>query len=396
MLTHAFVPEQFRFGYMLPIVKDSNGNLSDSSNYRGITISPMLTKIFEHVLKNLFSEYLTTYPLQYGFKKKHSTTHAIFCLKQTVDYYINNGSRVYCTFLDASKAFDRLVHSGLFMKLIDKKCPKTFIDVIITWYDGLYCRVLWDGAYSSWFLVSAGVRQGGVLSPNFYGLYVDDLFRILQSSGAGCYYVKRFAAALMYADDMAVLAPSLKGLQKLLSLCENYCLEWDIKLNAKKSKNLWFGKGVPPSVILRINNTPISWENKWKYLGVTLVHGPRFSCCIHETLGKFYRAVNSILRVDGRSDDIVMLRLLESHCISILTYAIEVLHVADRRQKSKLRVAYNSIFRKVFHYSWRESVTELQHALDRPTWEELISNRQTKFMAKFVHLPNDSLIRYMM
>ena len=125
-----------------------------------------------------------------------------------MDYYINNGSRVYCKFLDASKAFDHLVHSGLFMKMIDKKCPKTFIDVIITWYDGLYCRVLWDGAHSSWFFVSAGDRQGGVLSPNFYGLYVDDLFRIPhQSSGAGCYYVKRYAAALMYTDDMAVLAP---------------------------------------------------------------------------------------------------------------------------------------------------------------------------------------------
>ena len=64
--------------------------------------------------------------------------------------------------------------------------------------------MLWDGAYSAWFLVRAGVRQGGVLSPNFYGLYVDELFSLLESSGIGCYYLKRFAAALMYADDLAV------------------------------------------------------------------------------------------------------------------------------------------------------------------------------------------------
>ena len=154
---------------MLPIVKDSNGNVSDSSNYRGITISPMLTKIFEHVLKSLFSEYLSTSALQFGFKRKNSTTHAIYCLKQTVDYYINNGSRVYCSFLDASEAFDWLVHTGLFQKMMERNSPKIFIIVIITWYDGLYCRVLWDGTYSAWFLVRAGVRQGGVLSPNFYG-----------------------------------------------------------------------------------------------------------------------------------------------------------------------------------------------------------------------------------
>ena len=393
MLLHSFVPNQFRLGHMVPIIKETNGSSSDISNYRGITISPIMSKIFDHLLKVMFSEQLTTSHLQFGFKKKNATTHAIFCLKQTVEYYINNGSRVYCTFLDASKAFDRLVHKGLFKKLIEKKLPKIFIDVIISWYDGLQCRVLWDGTYSDWFPVNAGVRQGGVLSPDFYGIYVDELIFILESSGVGCHYVKKFAAALMYADDMAVLAPSLKGLQKLLNLCENYCTNWDIKLNAKKSKNLWFGKGAPPKFCPTINGTPIEWVSKWKYLGVTLVHGPRFGCCIEETLCKYYRALNSILRVDGRSNDVVMLRLIESHCIPILSYAIEVIQVLDRKQKSKMRVAYNSAFRKIFNYSWRESVINLQHELGRSTWEELIEKRTVNFLSKIPLFPSYSLTR---
>ena len=118
----------------------------------------------------------------------------------------------------------------------------------------------------------------------------------------------------MYADDMVVLAPSLKGLQKMLLHCEEYCSIWDIKLNPKKTKNLCFGKGPSPAFKLRLNDTPIDWVENWKYLGVTLVHGPRFGCCVKETLSKFYRALNSI-------DDVVMLKLIESHCISILTYA---------------------------------------------------------------------------
>merc|ERR1712137_749222 len=104
--------------------------------------------------------------------------------------------------------------------------PKIFIDVIIVWYDGLYCRDLWDGHYSSWFNVSAGVRQGGIPSPDFYSLYVDELFCILEKSGIGCYLVHAFAAILMYADDIVLLAPSLKGLQKLLLLCQTYCEVW--------------------------------------------------------------------------------------------------------------------------------------------------------------------------
>ena len=148
----------------------------------------------------------------------------------------------------------------------------------------------------------------------------------------------------MYADDIALLAPSMRGLQKLLLICERYCLDWDIRLNAKKSKKLRFGKGLSPSNCLKINGSPIDWVEKWKYLGVTLIHGPCFGCCIDDAVRKFYRAANSILRVDGRSNDLVMLGLLETHCLPVLSYDIEVIHVADKKKQSKMRVAYNSIF----------------------------------------------------
>ena len=85
----------------------------------------------------------------------------------------------------------------------------------------------------------------------------------------------------------------------------------------------------------------------------------------------FYRCANAILRIDGRSDEMVMLHLLETHCVSVLTYAIEVIDVADRDERRRLRVAYNSVYRRIFGYRDWESVTNLQHALKRPTWAEL-------------------------
>ena len=83
MLNHSFVPNQFRFGYMIPIVKDNQGNKSDTSNYRGITISPIISKLFEHCLKIVYCDFLYTSPYQYGFKKKSSTVHALHCLRET-------------------------------------------------------------------------------------------------------------------------------------------------------------------------------------------------------------------------------------------------------------------------------------------------------------------------
>ena len=73
-----------------------------------------------------------------------------------------------------------------------------------------------------------------------------------------------------------------------------------------------------------------------------------------------------------------MLSLLESHCIPILTYGIEVIHVADSDAKRSLRVAYNSVFRKIFGFRNFESVRELQSFLVRPTWEELVEKKKVE------------------
>ena len=94
-------------------------------------------------------------------------------------------------------------------------------------------------------------------------------------------------------------------------------------LNSKKTKNLAFGQkmDLPP---LMLDGKSIEWVNSWTYLGVKLQADKRFNCDIDEKVKSFYRCTNAILRIDGRSDELVMLQLLESQCISILTYSMEV------------------------------------------------------------------------
>ena len=303
----------------------------------------------------------------------------MYYLKETVNHYIDNGSRVFCAFLDASKAFDRLVHSGLFLKLMAHGIPKIFLDLIIYWYSNLKCRVKWDDCFSKWFCIKAGVRQGGLLSPILYCLYVEDLIAILKSKDVGCYVMSVFLAALIYADDVAILAPSVKGLCILLNACNDYCIEWDICLNARKSKLLYFGKRCMDLFVPSLNGTPIEGVDRCNYLGVCLVSSQHFKCSVSDCIKKYYKCANAIFRVEGRSDDLTMLRLVETHCVPILTYGIELVDVFERTEKSKIRAAYNSVFRKIFGYRNFESVTELQLSLARPTWEMLCESRRESF-----------------
>ena len=89
----------------------------------------------------------------------------------------------------------------------------------------------------------------------------------------------------------------------------------------------------------------------------------------------------------------VLLRLIEAHCVPILTFAIETCHVANRGERRSLRVAYNSIFRKLFGYRYFESVTNLQHALVRLTWEELVDKHESGFNVRARKSDYGSLVR---
>ena len=154
-----------------------------------------------------------------------------------------------------------------------------------------------------------------------------------------------------------------------------------------------FGKKHQISFKPSLNGAVIEIVDEWKYLGVVLRSGARFGCSIVGRVKSFYKSLNAILRVEGRSDDMVLLRLIEAHCVPILAYAIELTVIADRSERRSLRVAYNSIFRKIFGYRQFESVTNLQHALERPTWEELIERRKNGFMSRARSCDDETLVR---
>jgi len=144
----------------------------------------------------------------------------------------------FCTLLDASKAFDRLHYCKLFKILIKRGLPTHIIGLLINLYTNNFVRVSWNGVMSSYFTAVNGVKQGGVLSPVLFCLYIDDLLLSLSRSGVGCYVGSHFAGALAYADDIVLIAPTATTMPKLLGICGNYATEYCITFTAAKSKCL--------------------------------------------------------------------------------------------------------------------------------------------------------------
>ena len=93
--------------------------------------------------------------------------------------------------------------------------------------------------FSTSFHVSNGVRQGGILSPYLFNLYINELCYKLSSYNAGCNFNSEMINNIAYADDMSLLSSSPKGLQKAINICEEYGKKYDIIFNPKKSMCMW-------------------------------------------------------------------------------------------------------------------------------------------------------------
>ena len=110
-LHYGYVPHKFGGGIIIPLAKDKDGDLSCSSNYQSVTLSTNIAKLFEMCLLELYSTYL------------HSSAgcnSAIYTVKSVVEYYTKHSSAVNVCLLDMSKAFDKVNHYGLHLKLMKR------------------------------------------------------------------------------------------------------------------------------------------------------------------------------------------------------------------------------------------------------------------------------------
>src|SRR5580693_4153682 len=174
MATHGYVPDDFGRGLIVPILKDKMGNVNDTGNYRGITLIPVISKLFETILLELIAPYLIIDDLQFGFRKGLGCSNAIFLLNETIDYFVSRGSSIFIASLDFKKAFDKVCHYKLFTVLIKAKIPNWIIVILVDWYKKLDVAVKWKGTLSRHFDVTSGVRHGSVISPSLFNIFIND------------------------------------------------------------------------------------------------------------------------------------------------------------------------------------------------------------------------------
>ena len=165
-------------------------------------------KVMDNIIMMKSCHIFNSSNLQFGFKANHSTTQCSFVVEEVIEYYNKHDSSVFMVTLDATKAFDRVEYCKLFSLLLDPGLCPLYARFILCMYTHQKLRVNWNGIYSELFDVSNGVKQGGILSPILFCIYVDVLLERFKNSKISCHVGNTFIGGIGYADDVCLLAPT--------------------------------------------------------------------------------------------------------------------------------------------------------------------------------------------
>jgi len=201
MMNVGNVPRSFGLSYTVSILKNNNSIYCKPvtvDDFRAISISPVIFKVFEHCILDRFGEFFVSCDNQSGFKKHHSCTHAIHSLKAVVDYYISHDSTVnLCT-------IDRMNHQRIFVRLMQRLIPTKSLYMLEQWFfTGTTC-VKWGPYVTDFIVLRCGVRQGGVLWPYLFAVYVDNVFDCVNDCGLGCSIKRYCVSTFMYVDNIII------------------------------------------------------------------------------------------------------------------------------------------------------------------------------------------------
>ena len=263
-LEEGIVPLEWKEANIIPLFK--KGSRNKSENYRPVSLTSVICKLLERLIKDHLVDFLVKNklinPSQHGFLKARSCLTNTLCFLEDVTKWLDEGSPVDIIYLDFKKAFDKVPHQRLLLKLKAHGIGNGMINWIEKWLIDRRQRVVVDGEVSNWKAVLSGVPQGSVLGPILFLIYINDLDDDITSK------------VLKFADDTKVFRKiksdaDRQHLQDDLNKLIEWSEKWQMLFNFGKCKCLHTGHGNEDAQYT-MGDTVLNTTLKEKDLGLTI------------------------------------------------------------------------------------------------------------------------------
>ena len=212
--------------------------------------------------------------------------------------------------------------------------------------------IKWGSTFSGKFHVTNGVRQGGVLSPLLFNVYVYELSDCLNKSGIGGSMNGTVINHMLYADDICIISLSSAGLQQLLNICSGYSELHDLTFNAKKSMCMYFSTSMNKHCeypVIYLGNSICEFVKEVKYLGVMIHSSMKTIIDVARQTRKFYLQANLLLRNFRHCSDQIKCVLFQTYCTNL--YCCQLWFNSTKSSLKKLSTSYNSVLRRLLGIS---------------------------------------------
>ena len=370
--TTCSVPGMLAMSVVIPILKKSSLDQNVASNYRPISLSSTFGKILELLMMPPDNSHYT----QYGFREGRSTSMACSFLNDIMVYCKSARSPLYICSLDAEKCFDSIWHDGLFYKLINI-LPLSHWLFLYQWYQSMSAIVKWNGCLSEPFKVLRGTKQGSILSPVLFNIFIDELLVSLSESNFGVRIGNNTFNSFAYADDISLISLNATDLQNLIDVCYRYSTKWRFNFNPTKTKYMVAGKALfitEPKV--ELGKDLISRVEHIDVLGTTFSSDFSTTDHLNKRIQSSRRAMYSLVSAGcsypGLSTD-AKVYMWKTIGRSTLTYNMETLSI-NKSQLKKIESVQGTAIKRMLGIPIMNHHSNILQAVNVTSLQNIINN----------------------
>lgn len=347
ILNSGHFPLEWSKGIIVPVFKKNDP--CDPSNYRGITLVSCFSKILTGILNKRISTWVENNSIlsdaQFGFRKGRSTTDASFVFNAVIHKLLNEKKRLYCAFIDMRRAFDSVYLNSMWLKLYRSGIDGKLLRVVKNMYSQVKSCVKSCNSYSEYFKCAVGLKQGEIMSPILFAMFVDDLELFLEDNPQSGLSIDEITFILMlFADDMVIMGKTVSELQHSLNLLLEYCNTWGLEVNTAKTKIVVFRKRgtVRADEKWTYDNKEIEIVNDFNYLGTVFNYTGTFNLNQETLAGKGLKALNVLLNNTKQFDfkPKVLCQLFDAFVGATLNYGAEVWGFSKSKEIERIHLKF--------------------------------------------------------
>lgn len=380
------VPSDWKLSKIIPILK--SGDAKSVCNYRPIALTSTSCKVLEHIVSKHIRQFLLSNHVlsqyQHGFRKGLST---VTQLVETIHHFCEVSDRKGQTdiiFLDFKKAFDKVNHRKLLIKLISILGDNKIVRWIEAFLNNRRQFVSIEGVSSDECDVNSGVPQGSVLGPLLFLVFVNDL---IEDSPV---------KARLFADD-CVIYTEVKSvndqimLNEYLSQINEWCVKWQMSINLDKTVCMTIThKRQPLEYVYMLHGKALSRVSEFRYLGLTITSNLSWTPHVSNIIGKANKRLGYIRRSLKLASSETKLTAYKMLIRPLLEYACEVWDPHVKYLVSNLEQVQRRALRFVFSsYRRLDSVSPLYKRANLPL---LQVRRKQKRLNLFYNIMNNLVL----